>query len=104
MRDPVYDLLLLDPDNPRSLIFQIEALNHHLGALPRLSENVMPEQPVREARALLAPFMSLSVTEVDDALLRTTESRLLSLSEAISSRYFLQYERPQPMGQSSVIL
>ncbi|WP_443970873.1 circularly permuted type 2 ATP-grasp protein [Sphingobium sp. CR28] len=103
MRDPVYDLVLLDPDNPRSLLFQIEALNRHLEAQPRLTEGNLPEQPLREARAALAPFLGLSVADFDLALIDTTESRLLALSEAISARFFLPYERPQSVIRSSTI-
>jgi uncharacterized circularly permuted ATP-grasp superfamily protein/uncharacterized alpha-E superfamily protein len=94
-RDPVLDLVLLDPDNPRSLVFQLSTLNHHIAALPTLAEDQLPEQPLREARAVLAPLMSMTIDAVDDGLLQDTETRLLSLSEALSARYFLQYEKSE---------
>ena len=103
LRDPVLDLLLLDPDNPRSLAFQIRAINNHIDALPRLGEGQMPEQPEREARALLAPLLSLTIAEIDDALLQDMETRLLSLSEAITTRFFLQYEKSASGDRSHLL-
>jgi len=92
-RDPVCDLLLLDPDNPRSLVFQVDAICDHIAALPSLGEDMMPEAPLLEARALQAPLRSVTVEAFDTDLLRTTEARLLTLSDTIAARYFLQYER-----------
>ncbi len=103
MRDPVLDLLLLDPDNPRSLAFQLQTINDHIDALPRLGEGQMPEQPQREARALLAPLLSLTIAEVDEALLQDIETRLLSLSEAITTRFFLQYEKTQTADRDNLL-
>lgn len=102
-RDPVLDLVLLDPDNPRSLVFQLSTLNHHIAALPTLAEDHLPEQPLREARAVLAPLMSLTIDAVDDGLLQDTETRLLSLSEALSARYFLQYEKSESSERDSLL-
>lgn len=103
LRDPVLDLVLLDPDNPRSLVFQLETLDRHVAALPTLSEDQLPEQPLREVRAVLAPFLSLTIDAVDDALLQDTEARLLSLSEAISARYFLQYEKSESPERDNLL-
>lgn len=92
-REPVLDLLLLDPDNPRSLAFQMETLARHIGALPRLTEDLLPEQPLREALALLAPLQSLTIAAFDAARLREAQQGLFALSNAIAERYFLQYEK-----------
>ena len=92
-RDPVFDLLLLDPDNPRSLAYQVLALEYHIAALPALHEDALPEAPLREVRALLAPLTSLTVAAIDADLLQDIEARLLALSDAISARYFLQFEK-----------
>jgi len=92
-RDPVYDLVLLDPDNPRSLIFQLQELHRHIAALPTLDDDGMPEAPLREIRSLLAPLEGLTVDRLDNAALAQVETQLLDLSDAISARYFLQMER-----------
>ncbi|EGD60104.1 hypothetical protein Y88_1978 [Novosphingobium nitrogenifigens DSM 19370] len=92
-RNPVLDLLLLDPDNPRSLMFQIDAICDHIGALPSLGEDMMPEPPLLQARALQGPLGSVTIEKFDAALLEATEGGLLALSDTIAARYFLQYEK-----------
>lgn len=91
--DAVLDLVLLDATNPRALAFQVAALGEHIAALPRLGEGQLPEVPERVVRALAAPLESLTIGEIDDALLGEIEGRLLALSDAITARYFLQYEK-----------
>ena len=102
-RDPVYDLLLLDPDNPRSLAYQVIALEAQIAALPRLGEDALPEPPLREARAILAPLTTLTVEALDDDVLSKIETRLLSLSDAISTRYFLQVDNTAPNPRTSLL-
>jgi uncharacterized alpha-E superfamily protein len=102
-RDPVCDLLLLDPDNPRSLVFQVDALCDHIAALPSLGEDMMPEAPLLEARALQAPLRSVVIEAFDTGLLRATEARLLALSDTIAARYFLQYEKSRTTTGGSLL-
>jgi len=102
-RNPVLDLILLDSDNPRSLVFQLQAITGHIEALPRLGENAMPEQPEREARAILSPFVSQTIDSLEQGLLQTTDARLLALSEAITARYFLQYEKSKHLVRDSLL-
>jgi hypothetical protein len=97
---PVLDMLLLDPANPRSLAFQAEALLGHIAALPALGEGNLPEPPLLEARALLAPLASLPVADWDVARIAETEQRLLALSDTIATRYFLQFEKTEPIKGS----
>lgn len=92
-RDPVRDLLLLDPDNPRSLLFQINTICDHIAALPNLDDDLMPEPPLLDARALKAPLAGIAIEACDEALLAETEARLLRLSDTIAARYFLQFEK-----------
>lgn len=93
-RAPVLDLLLLDPENPRSLAYQANAICRHVEALPSLGEDLLPEAPLLEARALLGPLKSMAIEAFDRAgHLAATEQRLLALSETISARYFLQIEK-----------
>lgn len=92
LRDPVYDLLLLDPDNPRSLVHQVQAIERHIAALPSLREDALPEAPLREVRAVLAPLVSLTVDQFDEPRMVEIEMRLNALSDSISARYFLQFD------------
>src|SRR5205807_9148289 len=54
MLAPVRDLVVLDPYNPRSVAFQVSALNDHIAALPSLKEHGLIERPQRLAVALQA--------------------------------------------------
>ena len=100
-RAPVLDLLLLDPDNPRSLAYQAGIICDHIAALPSLDEDLLPETPLLEARALLAPLTTLPIGRFGHARLVQSEDALRSLSNAISARYFLQIPRaPDSSGAS----
>ena len=103
MRGPVIDLVLLDPQNPRSLLFQLTQLNWHLGKLPLLVEAGVPERPLREARAMLSELQSLEAAQINEAVARRIEVRLLALSDALSQRYFLQIDRPDRSAQGSLL-
>ena len=48
---PVRDLVVLDPYNPRSVAFQVSALNDHIASLPTLKEGGLIERPQRLAVA-----------------------------------------------------
>lgn len=91
--EPVLDLVLLDPENPRSLIFQVEALADHIDSLPQLLEDGVPEPPLREVRAILSHLQGSFAEKMTLDALHDVELRLLALSDAISTRYFLQYEK-----------
>lgn len=103
LRDPVYDLVLLDGDNPRSLLFQLCKIDEHVAALPQLTEDNVPEAPLLAARALVAPLRSAMAGGVGDMLLQDAETRLMALSDAIAERYFLHYELPEDPTQGSLL-
>ncbi|MEY2927987.1 MAG: hypothetical protein RL367_2464, partial [Pseudomonadota bacterium] len=90
------DLVLLDPGNPRGLVFQIERIDEHLASLPALTEDGIPEAPYRQFSALLATMRGMECETIDDDQLQDFETRLLALSDAIAQRYFLQYEKADP--------
>ncbi|WP_343222185.1 circularly permuted type 2 ATP-grasp protein [Novosphingobium profundi] len=91
--NPVRDLVLLDPDNPRALAFQVADIVAHLQALPSVRDDNVPEAPLRAARALLGELQAAVVADLTPARLRSFETRLFALSDAISQRYFLQFDR-----------
>ncbi len=103
VRDPVLDLVLLDADNPRALMFQVRDIVDHLDRLPSLREDTLPEQPLREGKALLGMLSALTAAEMGTAQLAEVETRLRRLSDAISLRYFLQFE-PVDDGTSGSLL
>lgn len=92
-RLPVLDLLLLDPDNPRSLAYQVNAAATHIAGLPSLTEDMLPEAPLLAARAIAGTLQSSTVETFGANALMQTEAQLLALSDTISARYFLQFEK-----------
>jgi uncharacterized circularly permuted ATP-grasp superfamily protein/uncharacterized alpha-E superfamily protein len=94
---PVVDLLLTDDTNPRSVIFQLEALNRHIEALPR------PEGGLRTAqeRIALGVLTDLKLADIErlctidergarprlSGMLVDLATRIPALSDSLSDRY-----------------
>lgn len=93
MANPVRDLVLLDPENPRALVFQVADIVTHLAALPSNREDNMPEAPLRAARALLGDLLAATADEMTPARLAGIEEGLLGLSDELSARYFVSFDR-----------
>src|SRR6266480_4348322 len=85
---PVRDLVVLDPYNPRSVAFQVSALNDHIASLPTLKEGGLIEQPQRVAVALQATLTTAEAAGLDTKTLFALEQDLLNLADAIGSHYF----------------
>ncbi len=90
----VRDLVALDPGNPRSIGFQIKAIDAHLTALPRLANDGMAEPQQIAAHALSAHVATLNAATLDTAAILEIENRLHGLSDAIQNRYFLRGGEP----------
>ena len=93
---PVFDLVLLDAAQPRSLAFQLSAIARHLAALPTLGADGLPELPLRLARALAAEVEALDAGAIDCARLDAISGTLVILSDAIARRFFQQSDPPLP--------
>jgi uncharacterized alpha-E superfamily protein len=85
---PVRDLAVLDPYNPRSVAFQVQALTEHIASLPALRESGMIERPQRLAVGVQSMLTTAEATALDTKTLFALEQDLLSLSDAISQHYF----------------
>jgi uncharacterized alpha-E superfamily protein len=85
---PVRDLAVLDPYNPRSVAFQVAALNDHIAALPSLKEHGLIERPQRLAVALQATLTTAEAATLDVTTLFSLEQSLLNLADAIGLHYF----------------
>ncbi len=103
VRAPVLDLTLLAAQNPRALMFQLEAINMHLTKLPVLVADGLPEKPLRAAKSLIAQVESLEAEAITSELLQDIELRLLALSDAIAQRYFLQFEKEAKSNSASFL-
>jgi uncharacterized circularly permuted ATP-grasp superfamily protein/uncharacterized alpha-E superfamily protein len=85
---PVRDLTVLDPYNPRSVAFQVQALNEHIAGLPALRESGLIERPQRLAVAVQSMLTIAEATSLDTKTLFALEQDLLGLSDAIGLHYF----------------
>jgi uncharacterized circularly permuted ATP-grasp superfamily protein/uncharacterized alpha-E superfamily protein len=85
---PVRDLVVLDPYNPRSVAFQVSALNDHIANLPALKENGLMERPQRLAVALRSSLITGEASEISTKSLFALEQELLTLADSIGLHYF----------------
>ncbi len=88
--EPVRDLIALDPFNPRSLAYQVERIGWHLGVLPKLSDDGMPEEHDMIAADLAGSMATATAARLSHTRIVTIENKFYALSEAISRRFFLQ--------------
>jgi uncharacterized circularly permuted ATP-grasp superfamily protein/uncharacterized alpha-E superfamily protein len=92
---PVLDLVMLDPYNPRSVAFQVERLDAEMAELPTLSDDGMLEEPRRLALKLAAECRTAEASRLDRTSILFFEQLLMGLSNAVADRYFLQNTRPE---------
>ena len=88
----VQDMVLLDPAQPRSLAFQIRAIESHLCALPSLLAEGEAEAPLLKAREMIAGLAAMDPARIGPVALATSRQDLDTLYKAISERYFLPVE------------
>jgi len=93
------ELVMLDPTNPRSLLFQLEALQHHIAELPRAGK---PRGELEEEeRALLEAVTTLKLSRLPQLLTTSTDKRedldrlleqlnklLLDFNSLVSDKHF----------------
>lgn len=103
LANPVRDLVLLDPENPRALVYQVAQIASHLAALPSLREDNVPEQPLRAARALLGELQAAAAPDMTPERLEGMEAQLLALSDAVSQRYFLQLDNEDAERRTTLL-
>jgi uncharacterized alpha-E superfamily protein len=98
-RAPVVDLVMLDPNNPRSVAYQLDRIEAHLAALPRHGEGRLsaPQQVTVSAATALR---TTEAAAIDDALVGATEDALMRLSEAIGAAYLTHNERSEPRWEA----
>ncbi len=97
---PVIDLVLLDPNNPRSAEFQLQRIETHLDALPKQSAEgrLSPAQQI--AAAITTRLRTINADEVNDNLIVEIENSLMKLSDAISAAFLTNTERTDSMWEA----
>ena len=93
-RLPVVDLVALDPGNTRAIAFQVAAIGDHLARLPVLSDSGLAEPQQALAVEVQAMVATATAASFDAAAVAALENRLMQLSNAIATRYFLQGAEP----------
>jgi uncharacterized alpha-E superfamily protein len=92
---PVIDLVVLDPNNPRSLAYQLARIEAHLAALPQRSDDGRLSPPEQIATALLAQVRTANAAALDGTTLFAAEETLMKLADVIASTYFTVQERAE---------
>nr|WP_234051932.1 MULTISPECIES: circularly permuted type 2 ATP-grasp protein [unclassified Xanthobacter] len=89
-RGPVLDLVLLDPDNPRSVAFQVERMADHLRVLPGRDHDAPPPLWERLVARMRAELAAATAESFDGAWFDEMEKTLMRLSDEVAAHYFLQ--------------
>jgi len=92
---PVLDLVVLDPDNPRSIAYQLGRIETHLAALPKRSEESRLSAPEQVAIALASQIRTADAAALDLSTFLGVEASLMKLADLIASTYFTTHERAQ---------
>ncbi|MFZ2077240.1 MAG: alpha-E domain-containing protein, partial [Xanthobacteraceae bacterium] len=97
---PVIDLVMLDPNNPRSTVFQLDRIETHLGALPRRNATgrLSPAQQI--VASIATRLRTVEAANIDDGLIHDIEQSLVKLSDAITSTYLSNNERSDSVWEA----
>ncbi len=87
-RAPVFDLVLLEPNNPRSVAFSLAEIAKHLETLPNARGTQGPAGPLKEAEARAAEIAELDPASISDDRLIGIENGMMRISNEISLTYF----------------
>jgi uncharacterized circularly permuted ATP-grasp superfamily protein/uncharacterized alpha-E superfamily protein len=91
---PVIDLVVLEPNNPRSVAYQLGRIETHLAALPRGDEGRL-SPPEQIAATLATRFRTADAAELDPDTFVDAEQTLMKLADVIAATYFTTRERAQ---------
>jgi uncharacterized circularly permuted ATP-grasp superfamily protein/uncharacterized alpha-E superfamily protein len=97
---PVVDLVMLDPNNPRSVLFQLDRIETHLNALPKQNSSgrLSPAQQI--AAAIATRLRTANAATIDDGLIVDIEQSLMKLSDAITSSFLTNNQRSETMWEA----
>lgn len=94
-RGPVLDLVLLDPDNPRSVAFQVHRMANHLKVLPGRDPDAPPPRWERIVARMQAELAASTAESFEPAWFDAMERMLMQLSDEVSAHFFLQGRSPE---------
>ncbi len=95
-RAPVVDLVALDPNNPRSIVFQLLRGSRRIWPrLPKRGEENRLSPPEQIATAAATRMRTADAALIDDATLLDVEAALMKLSDVVASTYFTTHARSE---------
>jgi uncharacterized alpha-E superfamily protein len=94
-RAPVVDLVVLDPNSPRSVAYQLDRIEAHLAALPKHNAQGRLSVPQQITASSATALRTADAPAVDDALIAQVEKALMRLSDAITGSYLTHNERAE---------
>ncbi len=94
-RAPVIDLLVLDPNNPRAVAYQLARIETHLAALPKRGDDGRLSPSEQIATALATRIRTADAAALDEATFLDVEDRLMKLADVITASYFTTHERAE---------
>ncbi len=108
---PVLDLLITDETNPRSLAYQINTLERHIGKLPRTDEGAAEPAEARAILALSHRIRMTDILEISEAyelgktepladLLQSIVEDLPGVGNAIALKYLVHAGPPRQLSPS----
>jgi uncharacterized alpha-E superfamily protein len=99
-RAPVIDLVMLDPNNPRSVIYQLERVEGHLAALPRNAADGRLSPPQQIAASIATGLRTADAGKIDAELILGSENALMKLSETVDSSHLAHDERSEAVWEA----
>lgn len=106
----VLELLLLDPDNPRSLTFALGELAAHLAAQPASTGSTRPERLVSDLAAQVAETDVAALVAIGGEgrpnlvrYLADTATALTRIGEAVHEQYFDAGPAPRPLSAMATL-
>jgi uncharacterized circularly permuted ATP-grasp superfamily protein/uncharacterized alpha-E superfamily protein len=101
----VLELMLLDPDNPRSLVFCLGELRRHLAAQPASTGSTRPERLLADLDAELERTDLAALVAIGgvgrpnlEAYLAATAATLTRLADAAHEQHFATGPAPRPLA------
>jgi uncharacterized circularly permuted ATP-grasp superfamily protein/uncharacterized alpha-E superfamily protein len=90
---PVIDLVMLDPNNPRSVSYQLDRIETHLAVLPQRQAAGRLSSVQQIAAAIATDLRTADAAKVDRNAVVDVENALMKLSDAIGAYYLTHNER-----------
>jgi uncharacterized alpha-E superfamily protein len=99
-RAPVIDLVMLDPNNPRAVIYQLERVEAHLATLPKHVADGRLSPPQQIAASIATSLRTADAARIDADLILASERGLMKLSEMIDSSHLAHDERSEAVWEA----